>query len=79
MQEMAFLGLKFQKISGPPKMPQPRTQALFSMLLAGGETLVNAGHMAPRFWECGYRLLGRGGFVRYLRKCKSCHTFHQYL
>ena len=59
---------------------QPRTQALFSTLLAGGETLVNAGHVAPRFWEPrGYRLLGRGGFVRYLRKCKSCHTFHQYL
>jgi hypothetical protein len=30
---------------------QPRTQALFSTLLAGGETLVNAGHVAPRFWE----------------------------
>jgi hypothetical protein len=59
---------------------QPRTQALFSTLLAGGETLVNAGHLAPRFWEPhGYLLLGRGGFVRYLRKCKSCHTFHQYL
>jgi hypothetical protein len=30
---------------------QPRTQALSTTRLAGGKTLVQAGHMSPRFWE----------------------------
>ena len=38
------------------------------------ETLVNAGHVASRFWEPhGYLLLERGGFVRYLGECNSCN------
>jgi hypothetical protein len=31
--------------------PQPRTQALSTTRLAGGKTLVQAGHVSPRFWE----------------------------
>jgi hypothetical protein len=30
---------------------QPRTQALSTTRLAGGKTLVQAGHVSPRFWE----------------------------
>jgi hypothetical protein len=30
---------------------QPRTQALSTTRLAGGKTLVQAGHVFPRFWE----------------------------
>ena len=30
---------------------QPRSQALSSMRGRGGETLVGAGHVPPRFWE----------------------------
>ena len=37
---------------------QPRTQALFSTLSLEEETLLNAGHMAPRFWEPLICLLG---------------------
>jgi hypothetical protein len=30
---------------------QPRTQVLSTTRLAGGKTLVQAGHVSPRFWE----------------------------
>ena len=30
---------------------QPRAQALSTTRLAGGKTLVQAGHVSPRFWE----------------------------
>ena len=40
--------------------------------------MVNAGHVAPRFWEPLRRpLVVSGGFVRYLciySKCNSCYT-----
>jgi hypothetical protein len=32
-------------------LKQPRTQALSTTRLAGGKTLVQAGHVSPRFWE----------------------------
>ena len=32
-------------------LDQPRTQALSTTRLAGGKTLVQAGHVSPRFWE----------------------------
>ena len=42
----------------------PRLSSVRSSLKE--ETMVNAGHVDPRFWEpLGYLLLGRGGFVRY--------------
>ena len=33
------------------KLDQPRSQALSSMRRRGGKTLVQAGHVSPRFWE----------------------------
>jgi hypothetical protein len=32
-------------------LKQPHTQALSTTRLAGGKTLVQAGHVSPRFWE----------------------------
>ena len=52
----------------------PRLSSLHSSL----ETLVNAGHVAPRFWgPLRYPLVVRGGFVSYLCKCNCCCTFCQ--
>ena len=54
----------------------PRLSSLRSSLEE--ETLVDAGHVAPRFRKpFGYALLVRGGFVGFLGKCNSCYTFHQ--
>jgi hypothetical protein len=39
---------------------QPRTQALSTTRLAGGKTLVQAGHVSPRFWEIT-KFLHKGG------------------
>jgi hypothetical protein len=34
-----------------PVCKQPRTQTLSTTRLAGGKTLVQTGHVSPRFWE----------------------------
>ena len=39
---------------------QPRTQALSTTRLAGGKTLVQAGHVSPRFWKIT-KFLHKGG------------------
>jgi hypothetical protein len=43
------------------RVGQPRTQALFTTRLAGGKTLVQAGHVSPRFWEITTFLHKGGG------------------
>ena len=52
----------------PPK--QPRTQALSTTRLAGGKTLVQAGHVSPRFWEITNFLHKGGGLSLFYRS--SC-------
>jgi hypothetical protein len=44
---------------------QPRTQALSTTRLAGGKTLVQAGHVSPRFWEIT-KFLHKGGGLSYI-------------
>ena len=39
---------------------QPRTQALSTTRLAGGKTLVQAGHVSSRFWEITIGTYGGG-------------------
>jgi hypothetical protein len=41
---------------------QPRSQALFSTLLAGENTLAGAGHMYPKFWVAK-NIIAVGGVV----------------
>ena len=49
---------------------QPRTQALSTTRLAGGKTLVQAGHVSPRFWEITKFLHKGGGLSLFYRS--SC-------
>ena len=49
---------------------QPRTQALSTTRLAGGKTLVQAGHVSPRFWEITNFLHKGGGLSSFYRS--SC-------
>jgi hypothetical protein len=49
---------------------QPRTQALSTTRLAGGKTLVQAGHVSPRFWEITNFLHNGGGLSLFYRS--SC-------
>ena len=49
---------------------QPRTQALSTTRLAGGKTLVQAGHVSPRFWEITNFLHKGGGLSLFYRS--SC-------
>jgi hypothetical protein len=52
----------FAQAQVPQLATQPRSQALSSMRGRGGETLVAAGHVAPRFWVLNWFVhLGRGG------------------
>ena len=44
---------------------QPRTQALSTTRLAGGKTLVQAGHVSPRFWEIT-KFLHEGGGLSFI-------------
>ena len=44
---------------------QPRTQALSTTRLAGGKTLVQAGHVSPRFWEIT-KFLHKGGGLSFI-------------
>jgi hypothetical protein len=44
---------------------QPRTQALSTTRLAGGKTLVQAGHVSPRFWEIT-KFLRKGGGLSFI-------------
>jgi hypothetical protein len=44
---------------------QPRTQALYTTRLAGGKTLVQAGHVSPRFWEIT-KFLHKGGGLSFI-------------
>ena len=44
-------GFKTAASPGPIVRSQPRSQALSSMRRRGGKTLVQAGHVSPRFWE----------------------------
>ena len=44
---------------------QPRTQALSTTRLAGGKTLVQAGHVSPRFWEIT-KFLHKGGGLSFM-------------
>jgi hypothetical protein len=44
---------------------QPRTQALSTTRLAGGKTLVQAGHVSPRFWEIT-KFLYKGGGISFI-------------
>jgi hypothetical protein len=48
-------------------MHQPRTQALSTTRLAGGKTLVQAGHVSPRFWEITKFLHMGGGLSLFYR------------
>ena len=49
---------------------QPPTQALSTTRLAGGKTLVQAGHVSPRFWEITNFLHKGGGLSLFYRS--SC-------
>ena len=49
---------------------QPRTQALSTTHLAGGKTLVQAGHVSPRFWEITKVFHKGGGLSLFYRS--SC-------
>jgi hypothetical protein len=49
---------------------QPRTQALSTTRLAGGKTLVQAGHVSPRFWGITKFLHKGGGLSLFYRS--SC-------
>ena len=56
-------------------MLQPRTQALSTTRLAGGKTLVQAGHVSPRFWEITigtYGGLGRKMWRSSSKQYKEC-------
>ena len=50
----------YYEISGVEPPRQPRTQALSTTRLAGGKTLVQAGHVSPRFLEIT-KFLHKGG------------------
>jgi hypothetical protein len=50
--DITLLFILIRNICGlTPPASQPRTQALSTTRLAGGKTLVQAGHVSPRFWE----------------------------
>ena len=53
---------------------QPRTQALSTTRLAGGKTLVQAGHVSPRFWEItiGTYGVGKANVAFEFKKYKEC-------
>ena len=51
--------------SGEVGTLQPRTQALSTTRLAGGKTLVQAGHVSPRFWEIT-KFLHEGGGLSFI-------------
>ena len=53
-----------------PLEAQPRTQALSTTRLAGGKTLVQAGHVSPRFWDLTNFLHKGGGLSLFYRS--SC-------
>jgi hypothetical protein len=47
------------------ELTQPRTQALSTTRLAGEKTLVQAGHVSPRFWEIT-KFLHKGGGLSFI-------------
>ena len=50
---------------------QPRTQALSTTRLAGGKTLIQAGHVSPRFWEItNFLHKGAGLSLFYRSSCR---------
>ena len=54
-----------KSLNGRSKI-QPRTQALSTTRLAGGKTLVQAGHVSPpRFWEIT-NFLHKGGGLSFI-------------
>ena len=61
---------KIQKYKSNIPFSQPRTQALSTTRLAGGKTLVQAGHVSPRFWEITKFLHKGGGLSLFYRS--SC-------
>ena len=51
---------------------QPLTQALCTTRLAGGKTLVQAGHVSPRFWEITIETQGRQMWHSSSKEYKEC-------